>query len=638
MCGIAGVFGIENFPEGEAQSAALKMVEAMSHRGPNSKGTWSDNKNLSLGHSRLCIFDTESSEANQPLIDKPTGDALVFNGEIYNFRSLRAELQISKECNHTFKTSGDSEVLFAALRAWGLDKTLHKLDGMFAFAWWSAAEEKLSMARDRFGIKPLYWSSENEKGAILFASEVRSLLASGYIARRVNKDALTDYLRYSTVHAPATIVQDINLLEAGCAIEIQDESTEVFRWWNTAAESQKAKRNLSPEIDSNAIAKDIRETLTSSVEARMQSDVPIGAFLSGGIDSTAIVGLMSEISEKPIDTFTVSIDDASLDESQFARTVSEKFHTQHHEIHLTTDDVLNKVPAALEAMDHPSFDGLNTYIVSGTTHEAGVTVALSGLGSDEIFAGYPVVDRSVQLMKHQWIASWPRGLRRLVGMSYQTLFPGEGSRKRAEILAGNYFALEHTYPLSRQLFLDSDVKQILGSKTLANNAVFEWITDSFRPGKEAFALPFLSKVSLAELHTYLGHTLLRDTDMFSMAHSLEVRTPFLDHNLVTKVLALPDSLKPPRSSSHPPKSLLVKALDGIVSEDISMREKQGFVLPWDAWLKGPLDQIYSEGIDALASSELIQERALQKILSSSTWSRKWSLSVLGYYLKRHGLR
>ena len=403
--------------------------------------------------------------------------------------------------------------------------------------------------------------------------------------------------------------------------------------------NHKRQSATSPrQIDSNAIAKDIRETLTSSVEARMQSDVPIGAFLSGGIDSTAIVGLMSEISEKPIDTFTVSIDDASLDESQFARTVSEKFHTQHHEIHLTTDDVLNKVPAALEAMDHPSFDGLNTYIVSGATHEAGVTVALSGLGSDEIFAGYPVFDRSVQLMKHQWIASWPRGLRRLVGMSYQTLFPGEGSRKRAEILAGNYFALEHTYPLSRQLFLDSDVKQILGSKTLANNAVFEWITDSFRPGTEAFALPFLSKVSLAELHTYLGHTLLRDTDMFSMAHSLEVRTPFLDHNLVTKVLALPDNLKPPRSSSHPPKSLLVKALDGIVSEDISMREKQGFVLPWDAWLKGPLDQIYSEGIDALASSELIQERALQKILSSSTWSRKWSLSVLGYYLKRHGLR
>ena len=140
MCGIAGVFGIENFPEGEAHSVALKMVDAMSHRGPNSKGTWSDNKNLSLGHSRLCIFDTESSEANQPLIDKPSGDALVFNGEIYNFRSLRAELQTSKECNHTFKTTGDSEVLFAALRSWGLDRTLHKLDGMFAFAWWNAAE------------------------------------------------------------------------------------------------------------------------------------------------------------------------------------------------------------------------------------------------------------------------------------------------------------------------------------------------------------------------------------------------------------------------------------------------------------------------------------------------------------------
>ena len=213
------------------------------------------------------------AEANQPLLDNPSGDALVFNGEIYNFRSLRAELQASKDSDHTFKSSGDSEVLFAALRAWGLDTTLHKLDGMFAFAWWNAAEEKLSMARDRFGIKPLYWSSENEKGAILFASELRSLLASGYIARRVNKDAFTDYLRYSTVHAPDTIVQDIKLLEAGCAIEIQDETTEVFRWWNTASEAQKARRH-SQTNDSNAIVKDLRETLASSVEARMQSDVP----------------------------------------------------------------------------------------------------------------------------------------------------------------------------------------------------------------------------------------------------------------------------------------------------------------------------------------------------------------------------
>ena len=637
MCGIAGVFGLDNFPDGEAQTVSSKMVDAMLHRGPNSQGFWSDNKNISLGHSRLCIFDTKSSEANQPLVDKSSGDALVFNGEIYNFLSLRAELLASNECKHEFKTEGDSEVLFAALRFWGLDKTLHKLDGLFAFAWWNEDAEKLTLARDRFGIKPLYWSSENEKGAILFASEVRSLLASGCIARRVNKDALTDYLRYSTVHAPATIVEGIKLLEAGCAIEIQDESIDVFRWWNTAAEAQKAKRNISMTNDSKMIEKDIRGTLTASVEARMQSDVPIGAFLSGGIDSTAIVGLMSEISETPIDTFTVAIDNASLDESQFARKVSKKFHTQHHEIHLTTDDVLEKVPAALEAMDHPSFDGLNTYIVSGATHEAGITVALSGLGSDEIFAGYPVFDRSVQLMKHQWIASWPRGLRRLLGMSYQTLVPGEGSRKRAEILASNYFDLEHTYPLSRQLFLDTDVKKLRGSKTLANNAVFEWITESLRPPKDAFSLPFLSKVSLAELHTYLGHTLLRDTDMFSMAHSLEVRTPFLDHKLVTKVLALPDHFKPPRSTSNPPKSLLVKALDGIVSDDISMREKQGFVLPWDAWLKGPLDQIYSDGIEALASSELIQERALHRILSSSTWSRKWSLSVLGNYIKRHGL-
>ena len=637
MCGIAGVFGLENFPDGEAQTVASKMVDAMSHRGPNSKGSWSDDKNLALSHTRLSIFDTKSQEANQPLIDKHSGDALVFNGEIYNFRSLRSELQSLEVCTHDFKTEGDSEVLFVALRTWGLDATLHKLDGMFAFAWWNSGEEKLTLARDRFGIKPLYWSSENEKGAILFASEVRSLLASGCIARRVNKEALTDYLRYSTVHAPLTIVEGIQLLEAGCAVEIQDESIDVFRWWNTAVQTQKVKQHSPLGQDFNAVSKGVRNTLMSSVEARMQSDVPLGAFLSGGIDSTAIVGLMSETSEKAIDTFTVALDNTSLDESLFARKVSEKFHTQHHEIYLTTDDVLEKVPSALEAMDHPSFDGLNTYIVSGATRGAGVTVALSGLGSDEIFAGYPVFERSVQLMNKQWLAAWPRGLRLLVGKSYQTLFPGEASRKKAEVLASNYFDLEHTYPLSRQLFLDTDVKQILGEDTLASNAVFKWITKSLKPGSDAFSLPFLSKVSLVELHTYLGHTLLRDTDMFSMAHSLEVRTPFLDHKLVTKVLALGDEFKPPRSKSSPPKSLLVEALGGMVSDDISMREKQGFVLPWDEWLEGPLAQIYSEGIEALTSSGLVQKLAVQKVLSASTWSRKWSLSVLGNYIKRHGL-
>ncbi|PCJ81955.1 MAG: asparagine synthase (glutamine-hydrolyzing) [Bacteroidetes bacterium] len=641
MCGIAGVFGIENFPSGEALEITSQMVGAMSHRGPNHNKVWSDDKLLTLGHSRLSIFDIKSPEANQPFHDEISGDAFVFNGEIYNFLSLRDELKLSDESSHKFVTQSDSEVLFAALRAWGLDKTLHKLDGMFAFAWWNARSEKLTLARDRFGIKPLYWSTEAKGGAIIFASEVRSLLASGIVEKRINRTAFTDYLRYSTVHSPATIIEGIQLLEPGCAVEIQDESVDSFRWWNTASAviSQKAtsQRNLTRPQTTKAL----RETLYNSVGARMQSDVPFGAFLSGGIDSTAIVALMSEISEKPVNTFTIALQNDSLDESSYAKKVAKLYSSNHNEVHLNRKDVLEQVPAALKAMDHPSLDGINTFIVSGATHDAGIKVALSGLGSDEVFAGYPVFERSVNLMKHRWLAAWPRGIRKIAGKSYKTIFPSAASNKKAEILASNYFDLEHTYPLSRQLILDSEILQLLhvpnASDTLAPNAVFEWITETLKPGTDAFNLPFLSKVSLAEIHTYLGHTLLRDADVFSMAHSLEVRTPFLDHNLVTQVLALEDELKPPRSQSTPPKSLLVDALDGLIPQDIAMRKKSGFVLPWNEWLEGPLAQIFNEGIEGLQETGLVNEEFLHKFLAQTDWSRKWSLSVLGNYIKRHGL-
>ena len=638
MCGIAGVFGIENFPSGEALSITSKMVGAMTHRGPDFSDVWSNDTLLTLGHSRLSIFDTHSPEANQPMRDKDSGDVLVFNGEIYNFLSLRDELKSSDDSSHTFTTQSDTEVLFAALRAWGLDKTLLKLDGMFAFAWWNAGAEKLTLVRDRFGIKPLYWSTEAKGGAIIFASEVRSLLASGTIKKRINREAFTDYLRYSTVHAPATIIEGVQLLKPGCAVEIQDESVEVFRWWNTANAALSKKANTPRNLTRSQTTKALRETLYKSVEARMQSDVPLGAFLSGGIDSTAIVALMSEISQKPIDTFTVALKSDQLDESSHAKKVSELYNSNHHEVRLSSSDVLEQVPAALEAMDHPSFDGMNTFIVSGATHDEGITVALSGLGSDEIFAGYPVFERSVNLMKHRWLAAWPRGIRKIIGSTYSRLSPSESSRKRAEILASNYFDLEHTYPLSRQILLDSDISELLLSRSpLAPNAVFEWITEALKPNSGAFNLPFLSKVSLAEIHTYLGHTLLRDADVFSMAHSLEVRTPFLDHHLVTQVLALEDGLKPPRSQSTPPKSLLVDSLDGLIPQEIAMREKQGFLLPWDEWIDGPLASIFNEGIEGLIETGLINEPFLRKLLASTTWSRKWSLSVLGNYIKRHGL-
>ena len=372
----------------------------------------------------------------------------------------------------------------------------------------------------------------------------------------------------------------------------------------------------------------------------MRSDVAYGAFLSGGIDSGAVVGLMSEVATQPVSTFSVTFAEAALDESPWSRAVAKRFGTDHHELRLTPEDFLAQVPRGLDAMDHPSADGLNTYVVSGATRRAGVKVALSGLGGDELFAGYPVFERSARLAKLNWLGSWPKGGRRLLGKMLVAARPGMTSRKQAEIFGGHYFDVAHTYPLSRQMFLRADLQRMLASDVPLTNPVFRWLLAELAPGKKAFGLPFLSQVSLAEMRTYMGHTLLRDADQFSMAHALEVRVPFLDHRLVAAALASPDAQKFPTS----PKRLLVEALDGLLPDDVVNRPKMGFVLPWESWLRGELKEVCDAGLQSLKDRSWVQsdaitvmERSFHAGESTWSWSRVWSLAVLGGYLDRHGL-
>jgi asparagine synthase (glutamine-hydrolysing) len=372
----------------------------------------------------------------------------------------------------------------------------------------------------------------------------------------------------------------------------------------------------------------------------MRSDVAYGAFLSGGIDSSAIVGLMAEVSTQPVSTFSVTFAEQELDESPWSRAIAKRFQTDHHEIRLTPADFLAQVPAGLAAMDHPSADGLNTFVVSGATRGAGVKVALSGLGGDELFAGYPVFARSAQLARLNWLAAWPKGLRRWAGKAYTSLKPSMTARKQAEILAGHYFDVAHTYPVSRQMFLRSDLQRMLTSDVPLRNDLFSWLVKELAPGKKAFGLPFLSQVSLAEMRSYMGHTLLRDADQFSMAHALEVRVPFLDHRLVAAALAAPDSDKFPSS----PKRLLVESLDGLLPDDVVNRPKMGFVLPWEAWMRGELKGVCEAGLQSLKDRAWVQsdaivdmERSFMAGESQWSWSRVWSLVVLGEYLERHGL-
>ena len=630
MCGIAGVHGLEAFDGlNDALACTKRMVAAVSHRGPDAEGVWTNEEQVVLGHRRLSILDTREG-ANQPF--HMGSDVLVFNGEVYNYLELRRELEA--EGAHRFVTQGDTEVVLAALRHWGLDRALNRLNGMFALAWWSATERRLVLVRDRLGIKPLYWH-QTERGTLFFSSEVRALLASGQVPRTLNRSAIADQWMYGTVHAPETIVKDVHLLEPGSLLIVQDEDVRLATWWEPADEALG-----EPSLDPLGRSKRIRELLSDSVALRMRSDVAYGAFLSGGIDSSAIVGLMSEVSTQPVSTFSVTFEDEHLDESPWSRAVAQRFGTDHHEIRLSPEDFLAQVPSGLEAMDHPSADGLNTFVVSGATRRAGVKVALSGLGGDELFAGYPVFARSAQLAKLNWLAAWPKGLRRVAGKAYTALNPGMTSRKQAEILAGHYFDVAHTYPLSRQMFLRSDLQRMLTSDVPLQNDVFSWLVKELAPGKKAFGLPFLSQVSLAEMRTYMGHTLLRDADQFSMAHALEVRVPFLDHRLVAAALAAPDRDKFPSS----PKRLLVEALDGLLPDDVVNRPKMGFVLPWEMWMRGELRPVCERGLQSLKDRAWVQSDAVaameRSFMSGETqwsWSRVWSLVVLGEYLERHGL-
>ena len=635
MCGIAGVFGFEAWGTG-GEAAARQAVglinAAQSHRGPDADGIWSDGEEVVLGHRRLGIIDPVAA-ANQPWVDPVTGDALVFNGEVYNYRELKPELS----GGFAFQTDSDTEVVLAALQQWGLE-ALHRFNGMFAIAYWKASTRELWLVRDRLGVKPLYWSEV--RGSVLFASEVRGLLASGVVSRKHDPAGLVDYMRYQTVHAPRTLLAEVKMLLPGHVLRLHDAEVDEWAWWDLG-EQVASRVGASAGLGAVAARKRVRELLRDAVALRMRADVPLGAFLSGGIDSSAVVGLMREVTDAPIATFSVTFQEGEWDESQWSRMVAAKFDTDHHEIRLTPEAFLRRIPAALEAMDHPSGDGPNTFVVSEETKAAGITVALSGLGGDEVFAGYPVFERSRSLMELRWLAGWPKGLRRAAGALYSQWKRDVTARKKAAILAGDYFDLEHTYPFSRQMYLESDLRKIFPASGQHANAVFQWLQSAISPAGVGFQLPFLSKVSWAEMHTYMAHTLLRDADQMSMAHALEVRVPFLDYRLVTEVLAMQDAVKRIPGAQKP---LLVGALGDLLPREVVERPKMGFVLPWDRWMRQELRPICEAGIDGLrripglnaAEVEQLWERFLRGD-ATVNHARLWMWVVLGDWMARHGV-
>ena len=619
MCGITGI--VLNRGLKASSEAVHAMNNAIAHRGPDAEGIYLSD-NIALGHRRLSIIDT-SDAGNQPFFGDDKRIVVVFNGEIYNYLELKKEL----EKDYPFITGSDTEVIIAAYKKWGM-KCVEHFIGMFAFALHDVEANKLIIARDRLGIKPVYLARISN--GFLFASEVRALLRSNLVDRKLNKKALTDFLRYQTVHAPQTIIEGVEMLMPGYVLTWENDKFEKWCYWKPSDHSGRFN-----DVGKEEAKREVKSLLTSAVELRMRADVPFGAFLSGGIDSSIVVGLMAEQSERTVETFSITFHEKEFDESPYSDLIAKRFNTNHHPIRLSANDFLEKIPSALQAMDHPSGDGPNTFVVSEVTRNQGVKMALSGLGGDELFAGYDVFKRLFALEQKKWLNATPQIIRSLAGATLQKLKPSVASEKLKEFLSADQLDMALAYKLSRQVWMDESIQNLIGKHMSSEN----FVVDVYR-NTELLSGGILSRVSIAEIETYMQNVLLRDTDQMSMRHALEIRVPFLDHRLVEYVLGLNDNVKFP----HSPKELLVESMEGILPREIVDRPKMGFTFPWAVWMKGELKTFCEMGLESVKNISAFDEKMIDKVWAmflqgdkTFTWSRIWPLVVLGHWIKENDI-
>ncbi|MFQ5445466.1 MAG: asparagine synthase (glutamine-hydrolyzing) [Saprospiraceae bacterium] len=613
MCGIAGIAGIEK--RDEMRTIAGRMTDALDHRGPDAQGIHVDGQ-VGLGHRRLAIIDL-SEEANQPMPDASGRYVIVYNGEIYNFKEVRRQLS-----DYPFHTSSDTEVVLAAFAKWG-EKCLSFFNGMFAFAIWDKKEGKLFIARDRLGIKPLYYV--HQKGCFLFASEIRTLLASGLVDRKLSDVGLADYFSFQTVHPPHTIVEGIGQLRPGEWAILQNGTLRKHQYWRPAPAED------AVTSDYETAKKQVRQRLAAAVERRLVSDVPLGAFLSGGIDSSAVVALMAEVSARPVSTFSIVFNEERFDESEYSQLIARRYNTRHHAILLKPEDFLASLPEAIAAMDAPSGDAVNTYVVSKYTKKAGITVALSGLGGDELFMGYPLYHQCLRIKSNRMFWKTPRFLRKHLAAPMSFFLTSHQRAKLAEMAAAPRASIQNIYPVFRKILSAAEVTAL----GLGSPPPFDAASQlAGMNGDLAY-----SQLTIADLACYTGDVLLRDTDQMSMAHALEVRVPFFDHELVSYVLGLPDKWK---YRPGYPKKLLVESLQPLIPEDIVFRKKKGFDLPWKVWMKNELRSFCEAKMERLRQRGILRMEVAQRLWSTflagkndQLWSRIWVFVVLEKWLEEN---
>jgi asparagine synthase (glutamine-hydrolysing) len=634
MCGIVGIIGLKARVSAEVLERATR---SLTHRGPDDGGTIilhdsaSEGVGVGLGNRRLAILDL-SPLGHQPMHDPATGNWIVYNGEVYNFREVRENLE---RAGSKFSSSSDTEVILKAYAHWG-EKCLDEFRGMFAFAIWDAQRHRLFAARDPMGIKPLYYYESDQY--FLFSSEVRTLLGTGLVPRRIDPAGLLSYLTFGSLYDPNTLIDGVRALPAGHHLSWENGRVRQTQYWDLVDPEIAQSSGYSQNGDSQRrceLEPQVAEMLDESVRMQLVSDVPVGVFLSGGIDSSSLVGMMSRNGVRP-STFSIVFREADYSEAEYSRAVAHLFRTDHHEIIVSQADVFAAIDPVIHAMDLPTIDGINTYFVSEKTRAAGVKVALSGLGGDEIFAGYSSF-RTVPRME-RFADVWrlmPGAVRSPLANIFSVLAPPTDQNRKLAALARNGTGLIHPYFLSRMLFTPDQLNElVLSAEGNTGFAAFVCSEKSLIENlTRAESLDPINRVSYLEARCYMLNTLLRDSDVMSMAHGLEVRVPLIDHQLARRVLALPGSWK---LDSRTPKPLLVQALRGELPDQVVHRPKRGFTLPFEHWLRDALRPVVEEALRKIGDGPLgalISKTAVHNVWEDflngrTSWSRPWSLYVL----------
>jgi len=644
MCGICGKINIEG--KEIRRELITRMNSVLTHRGPDDEGIYINNPSpgasqamasVGLGHKRLSIIDL-SEAGRQPMSNEDGTIQMVFNGEIYNFKNLKKELE---QNGHHFTSQTDCEVIIHLYEKEGIE-CIKKLNGMFAFALWDSKNQALFLCRDRLGIKPLFYSWDGK--SLYFASEIKSILCDPEVSKKMDWNALNLYLTLNYIPAPYTIFKKIKKLDPGCYIMVRKEGLEIKQYWDIEKGTEYYENK---EKNIETYKKNLYDLLEDSVKIRLIADVPLGAFLSGGIDSSIIVGLMSRVSNSPINTYSIGYKDVPLfDETEYAREVAKLNHTHHHEIILSAKDLLDTIPEVLTCLDEPFADSsaIPQYIVSRETKKH-VKVALSGDGADELFAGYRMYSGEYWYSRYKL---FPRVLRTKLIEPLLTSLPDsrdkyllEHIRRIKKFVRGAKDRFEDRLFAWNEIFSEELREKIINKKKIE----FEKINPDL--GKEmllkrlsSYDSDNINRMLYMDLKISLPNDMLSKVDGMSMRNSLEVRVPFLDHRLVEYVFQIRGNLK---LKGKKGKYILLETFKNILPPLLLNKPKWGFEIPISKWLKSELRFLINEYLSKkkIESQGIFNFKPIEKLIddlfrgrSDTSW-HLWNLIVFQAWYSRH---